>query len=124
MNRIRAGYPGQLDDLATLRREQSDTVFSPKEVTVAFTTPRNFKILHSVRPAKRDPRSATAETLIPSHSSLRDRWLRNMRREQSDTVFSDQRSNRSFHHSSNFQNPSFRLSRKAGPANRKRFARC
>ena len=26
MNRVRAGYPGQLDDLATLRREPADTV--------------------------------------------------------------------------------------------------
>jgi hypothetical protein len=41
MNRVRAGYPGQLDDLATLRREPVDTVcFFPREVTVAFTTPR------------------------------------------------------------------------------------
>jgi hypothetical protein len=27
MNRVRAGYPGQLDDLATLRRERADTVY-------------------------------------------------------------------------------------------------
>src|SRR5713101_5500855 len=41
MNRVRAGYPGQLDDLAILRRELADTVrFFPREVTVAFTTPR------------------------------------------------------------------------------------
>src|SRR5258708_16492505 len=41
MNRVRAGYPSQLDDLATLRREPADTVrFFPREVTVAFTTPR------------------------------------------------------------------------------------
>src|SRR3984957_20000149 len=41
MNRVRAGYPSQLDDLATLRREPADTVcFFPGEVTVAFTTPR------------------------------------------------------------------------------------
>ncbi len=26
MNRVRAGYPGQLDDLATMRREPADTV--------------------------------------------------------------------------------------------------
>ena len=26
MNRVRAGYPGRLDDLATLRRERADTV--------------------------------------------------------------------------------------------------
>ena len=26
MNRVRAGYPGQLDDLVTLRRERADTV--------------------------------------------------------------------------------------------------
>ena len=26
MNRVRAGYPGQLDDLAILRRERADTV--------------------------------------------------------------------------------------------------
>ncbi len=26
MNRVRAGYPGHLDDLATLRRERADTV--------------------------------------------------------------------------------------------------
>src|SRR5579864_2569267 len=26
MNRVRAGYPGRLDDLATLRREPADTV--------------------------------------------------------------------------------------------------
>jgi hypothetical protein len=31
MNRVRAGYPGQLNDLATLRREQSVTVFSLNE---------------------------------------------------------------------------------------------
>ena len=31
MNRVRAGDPGQLNDLATLRREQSVTVFSWKE---------------------------------------------------------------------------------------------
>ena len=42
MNRVRAGYPGQLDDLATMRREPADTVcFFPREETVAFTTPRN-----------------------------------------------------------------------------------
>ena len=41
MNRVRAGYPIQLNDLATLRRERSDTVFfCEREVTVAFTTPR------------------------------------------------------------------------------------
>ena len=41
MNRVRAGYPSQLDDLATLRREPADTVcFFPREVTVTFTTPR------------------------------------------------------------------------------------
>lgn len=41
MNRVRAGYPGQLDDLATMRREPAETVcFFPREVTVAFTTPR------------------------------------------------------------------------------------
>src|ERR1700736_3003747 len=27
MNRVRAGYPGQLDDLATMRREPPDTVY-------------------------------------------------------------------------------------------------
>jgi hypothetical protein len=27
MNRVRAGYPSQLDDLATLRREPTDTVY-------------------------------------------------------------------------------------------------
>jgi hypothetical protein len=32
MNRVRAGYPGQFDDLATLRREPADTVcFFPRE---------------------------------------------------------------------------------------------
>jgi hypothetical protein len=42
MNRVRAGYPGQLDDLATMRREPADTVcFFPREVTVTFTTPRD-----------------------------------------------------------------------------------
>jgi hypothetical protein len=41
MNRVRAGYPGQLDDLATLTREPADTVCSlPREVTVTFTPPR------------------------------------------------------------------------------------
>src|SRR6266478_5576140 len=41
MNRVRAGYPSQLNDLATMRREPADTVcFFPREVTVAFTTPR------------------------------------------------------------------------------------
>ena len=36
MNRVRAGYPDQLDDLANLRREPADTVcFFPREVTVA-----------------------------------------------------------------------------------------
>jgi hypothetical protein len=48
MNRVRAGYPGQLDDLAILRREPAATVcFFPREVTVAFTTPRisNFRRL-------------------------------------------------------------------------------
>ena len=41
MNRVRAGYPGHLDDLAILRREPADTVcFWTREVTVAFTTPR------------------------------------------------------------------------------------
>src|SRR5258708_4361315 len=41
MNRVRAGYPSQLNDLAILRREPADTVcFVPREVTVAFTTPR------------------------------------------------------------------------------------
>jgi hypothetical protein len=41
MNRVRAGYPSQLDDLAILRREPAGTVcFFPREVTVAFTAPR------------------------------------------------------------------------------------
>ena len=41
MTRVRAGYPSQLNDLATMRREPADTVcFFPREVTVAFTTPR------------------------------------------------------------------------------------
>jgi hypothetical protein len=31
MNRVRAGDPSQLNDLANMRREQSDTVFSWKE---------------------------------------------------------------------------------------------
>ncbi len=46
MNRVRAGYPGQLDDLAVSqleRREHSDTVFFlEREVTVPFTTPQNL----------------------------------------------------------------------------------
>jgi hypothetical protein len=42
MNRVRAGYPSQLDDLAPLRREPADTVcFLSREVTEPFTTPRN-----------------------------------------------------------------------------------
>jgi hypothetical protein len=41
MNRVRAGNPRQLDDLAILRREPADTVcFFSREVTVTFTTPR------------------------------------------------------------------------------------
>jgi hypothetical protein len=41
MNRVRAGYPSQLNDLAILRRNlRIRCVFWTREVTVAFTTPR------------------------------------------------------------------------------------
>src|SRR5260370_24553937 len=41
MNRVRAGYPGQLDDLATMRRDLADTVW--------FLAKRSNRSLHHSR---------------------------------------------------------------------------
>ena len=54
MNRVRAGYPSQLDDLATLGgNRRIRCVFSTREVTVAFTTPRILFLLFSEPPFAR-----------------------------------------------------------------------
>ena len=46
MNRVRAGYPGQLDDLATLRREPADTVcFLDKRSNRSLHHSSNFSSL-------------------------------------------------------------------------------
>jgi hypothetical protein len=46
MNRVRAGYPGQLNDLATLRREPADTVcFLDKRSNRSLHHPSNFSPL-------------------------------------------------------------------------------
>jgi hypothetical protein len=47
MNRVRAGYPSQLDDLATLRREPADTVcFLDKRSNRSLHHSSNFSPLH------------------------------------------------------------------------------
>ena len=74
MNRVRAGYPGRLDDLATMRREPADTVcFFPREVTVAFTTPRN--LFSELPPLLAFPRLAAGERFERPYPDSKSRVL-------------------------------------------------